>query len=103
MTPANRIRAPSRNLELVVQRALSITGRVVDAEGRGVAAAGVFVWFADAPVPATHLAAADGSFAIDVPPDFVGKLTAKAVDPTLGKAAAERVAAGTRDLVLHLR
>jgi hypothetical protein len=102
MTPANRIRAPSRNLELVVQRALSITGRVVDAEGRGVAAA-VFARFAEVPVPATCLAAADGSFAIDVPPDFVGKVTAMAVDPTLGKAAAERVAAGTRDLVLHLR
>jgi RNA polymerase sigma-70 factor (ECF subfamily) len=99
LSPCRGVRVPARDVELRLVRALPIEGRVVDAQGRGTATS-VCVWFAGVQGPAMYETAADGSFTLDVAPDYVGRIS---VNHGGRKAAADPVAAGTRDLVLRLR
>jgi hypothetical protein len=99
LSPCRGVRVPARDVELRLVRALPIEGRVVDAQGRGTAAT-VFVLFAGVKGGPWYETAADGSFVLDVAPDYVGRILARHGKE---KAAVDPVAAGTRDLVLRLQ
>lgn len=91
------IRADTKDLRLILQRAATIEGRVVDAQGRPCRAH-VVCWLPFAGQP--WETDAEGRFRIEVPPDFVGRITASNED--MQQAVLEDVAAGAKDLVLRL-
>lgn len=103
LSPLRDVTAGRDDLVLHLVPAARITGRVVDAAGRGVRA-NVFARL-EPPVAfmsKNHATDADGRFALDVAPDFVGRVHASHVDNSFVQADVDGVAAGTSDLVLKL-
>ena len=111
LSPRADVRTGTTDLQLVLERAVEISGRVVDAEGAGREA---HVWMRRAELdPGSPLWPTDydGSFRLEVAPGFRGKLFARAVrSEDGGNVAALRftqpaeleVVAGQRGVVLTL-
>jgi hypothetical protein len=91
--------AGTKNLRLVLQRIATIEGRVVDAQGRACRVH-VICWFPYG--GKEHATDAEGRFRIEVPQDFVGRITATGAN-ALQQVVLENVAAGSKDLVLRLQ
>jgi protocatechuate 3,4-dioxygenase beta subunit len=105
ITPRRGVEAGAHDVRLVLEPAMTIEGRVVDAQGRP-ARARLALWWKDAIANSSRLYSTDeqGNFRLEVPPSFFGRLTAQHVDAMMGPGAvAEDVVAGTRDLVLTLK
>jgi hypothetical protein len=93
------IAAGAKDVRLVLERAATISGRVVDAKGQACKAH-VTCWTAvGGDESATDT---DGRFTIEVPPDYVGRLSAHG-DDMAKQVELRDVRAGTRDLVLRLQ
>jgi len=103
LVPVRGVAAGSKDLDLVLQPAEIIEGKVVDPDGKP-ARVDVCCWpgsdgAGSAEIQKTD---ADGHFRLEVPPGFVGKITANDPENVFRFAAVENVAAGTHDLVLKL-
>jgi hypothetical protein len=100
--PQRGVAAGTDGLELRLVPAATIEGRVVGADGKGVA--GIAVHFVPEGVSyfremRTH---ADGSFRIEAAPGVTGKLTVQHPTNMFLQTTRDAVVAGTRDLVLDL-
>jgi hypothetical protein len=104
MSPVANVVAGRQDLQVPVFPAATISGRVVDAAGKPVSA-GVYFSALAAPTPFLHeiKTATDGRFTLEVPPDFVGSITARDPDNMFRQTKAENVVAGTTDLILRLQ
>lgn len=100
--PLRGVEAPSDAVEYVLRPAAMVCGRVVDAKGQGVLA-NVTCWIDGGPFAQAHATEPDGSFAIEVSPDYVGRITARGAGGRPGSAEVRDVAAGARDLLLQLK
>lgn len=102
--PARAIVAGATDVELVVESAATISGRVVDADGAGLSAGVHVTWeppvAGGAPITRTG---ADGRFSIEVPPGFVGKVHASPTGASFPRAELSEVRAGANVLELVLR
>ncbi len=103
LAPVPGVPAGATDVEIVLQPAAKIAGRVVDANGEP-ADANIAVWSPGVSFSAVHQTDAGGRFEVSVHPGFVGKITAQpGTGAPFPQATAEHVAAGTTDLVLTLR
>ena len=103
LSPAFDIEAGAADVELRLVTALTLEGRVVDADGKPTRAR---VWARHARptsfMSKIHETDAEGRFRLFVAPDFIGQIQAQHVDtPFVGQV--DQVAAGARDLVLRLK
>ena len=102
----HRVHSGTRDLQLQLERALTVTGRVVDADGNPLRA---WVWCRrddSNQGSSSHQTGDDGRFQVHVAPDFIG--TFYAIPPNADRmssiqAKVERVRAGQRDLELRLK
>jgi protocatechuate 3,4-dioxygenase beta subunit len=104
LVPVRNIAAGTKDLLVVLQPAEVIEGRVLGPAGKPVAAR-ISYWYADGLSLGATLGKteADGSFRLEVPAGFVGRVLAQDLDIPFVQATAENVAAGARDLVLQLK
>ena len=96
------VAAGRQDLQVTVFPAEVITGRVVDATGKPARAS---VHWSAVAVPTMYFhevkTDADGSFRLEVPPDFVGSVLASDPDNPFRQAKADNVTAGASDVVLR--
>lgn len=102
LRPHAGVAAGTDDLELRLVAAEPIVGRVVDGAGQPVARAWVCFWREGIDTAENAATAADGSFALSVAPGEVGAVQAIDRNDRGRQVRIERVAAGTRDLVLTL-
>ena len=106
LRPVHLVDSGTRDLKLELEQTVTITGRVVDTDGKPLRA---WVWFhrdKDNRGAAIHKTGEDGRFEVHVASDFVGTLFASpASGPTKHSTQAklENVRAGQRDLELRLK
>ncbi len=103
LSPRAGVAAGTKDLQLVLERSLFVSGRVVDADGKGIKSQ-VYV----SPQGATsgsalHATDADGGFRVEVPPDFNGTVGAHDLKDWMVSANVEGVVAGQQDIVLRLK
>ncbi len=102
--PVRDVAVGTRGVEIVVEPAAKISGRVVGANGEGRSAVVFLIW--DPPMRGStpiHRTDADGFFEIAVPQSFAGKVQARPQDFPLPGATLPDVKAGATDLELVLR
>ena len=103
MAPLRGVAAGSEDVQVLLEAAARIAGRVVDADGNGVAGH-VFVLPEDTytsgavPVPTEP----DGTFEIEVPPAFVGTAHASRLDGEGPNGKTPGVRAGQTDVLIRL-
>jgi len=103
MSPRPDVPAGTTDLQLLLEPASVVAGRVVDADGKGLKA---HVWVRAAehsggsPLLTTD---DDGAFSIEVPPGFHGSVGARGLREVLLQATCDGVSAGQRDIVLTLK
>ncbi|HEX6811417.1 MAG TPA: sigma-70 family RNA polymerase sigma factor [Planctomycetota bacterium] len=103
LVPVRGVAAGASDIELRLQPAAVIEGKLVDADGKPVL--GLVCYWPGEDVggsAANHQTDAEGRFRLEVPPGYVGTISARDASGSR-EAAVENVAAGTPDLVIRLR
>ena len=103
LQPVRDVSAGTQDLELILQKAATIAGRVLDVDGKPARAR---VW-----VPSESMTRGkqvrstddEGYFRLEVPPSFRGRVFAAHLENRLLRGEVQGVSAGQTDLVLQLK
>lgn len=101
LSPLRGVAAGTLDVQLLLQPAAYLRGRVVDADGHGVKST-VFALPDSGDGALLHATDDDGRFEIEVPADFHGKVSAMHPQQRLLRAQVDDVGAGRSDLELRL-
>jgi hypothetical protein len=103
MSPRAGVPAGTKDLDLVLQPASWVRGRVTAAGGKPVKARVMALADGAESVTAGAVTDDEGRFAIEVPPDFRGRVVAQDLQFTLAGDQVDGVEAGRHDLELKLK
>lgn len=103
LSPRLGVPTGTKDLQLVLERSAFVSGRVVDAAGKGLKSQVYVRLDGVTSGSAMHATDADGNFRIEVPPDFHGSVGAHDLRDWAVSATVEGVVAGQHELLLQLK